>query len=314
MFNDWQYYAIKGISKLVCQLPYAAIASFGRKLGPIVAAVMKKQRRRGIFHVVRGLGCSQGEAEHIIDSLFCNLGQSLMEILYSPNLNTKNIANYVTLDHPERLEAALAENKGVIVLTGHIGNWEWMGASLSLYGYPVTTIVKRQPNDQVTRILNEYREMQGLEVFARGGSEMIGAARALKKKKLLGFLADQDGGFHGVPQVFLGKMSSTPVGPAVFARKFHSPIIPIFAVHDEIKHHRVMIGEVLHYEDTGNEEEDIARLTRKLAVLTEDFIKAHPAEWLWFQHRWSTEPEDIIALQKQNREEQSHEHGDTEEK
>lgn len=52
----------------------------------------------------------------------------------------------------------------------------------------------------------------------------------------------------------------------------------------------------MYYEDTGNKDEDIARLTRKMAVLTEQFIKDHPTEWLWFQHRWSTAPEEIIAL------------------
>ena len=150
---------------------------------------------------MRGMECDRGAAEQIMHALFQNLGQSLMEILYTPKLNKDNISQYVTLEHPERLDAALKENKGVIVLTGHIGNWEWMGASLALYGYPTTTIVKKQPNDQVTRLLNENREMMGLEVFARGGNEMIIAARALKRKKILGFLADQDGGFYGVPQL-----------------------------------------------------------------------------------------------------------------
>ena len=59
------------------------------------------------------------------------------------------------------------------------------------------------------------------------------------------------------------------------------------------------IGEIMHFEDTGNKDEDIARMTRKMAVITENFIKEHPTEWLWFQHRWSTEPEEIIALQKE---------------
>lgn len=296
MFKDWQYHLARGIGNVLCQLPYSVIISLGRSVGPLVGKILTKQRKRGIFHIMRGLSCSEAEANRIIDGLFQNLGQSLLEILYTPKLNKQNISQFVTLEHPERLEQALAANKGVIVLTAHIGNWEWMGAALALHGYPTTTIVKKQPNDQVTRLLNENREMMGLEVFARGGNEMIIAARALKRKKILGFLADQDGGFHGVPQVFLGKMSSTPKGPALFAGKFGSPILPIFAIHDEHHHHHVIIGDIMYYEDTGNPDEDVARLTRKMAVLTEQFIREHPTEWLWFQHRWSTEPEDIIAL------------------
>jgi KDO2-lipid IV(A) lauroyltransferase len=271
--------------------------------------MLKKQYVRGVWHIMRGMNCDKAEAVRLMDGLYANLGQSLMEILYTPNLNKDNISQFVTVDHPERLEAALAEDKGVIVLTGHFGNWEWMGASLSLYGYPTTTIVKNQPNSSVTRLLNENREMMGLEVFARGGNEMVIAARALKRKKLLGFLADQDGGFHGAPQMFLGKMSSTPKGPAMFARKFKSPILPIFAIHDDQHHNHVYIGEILHYEDTGDKDGDVTRLTQKLAILTEKFIREHPTEWLWFQHRWSTAPEEIIALQQEKQEAQSSETG-----
>ena len=302
MSKEWQYVTARKISRIVCCLSYPVVVFLGRKMGPVVEKFLKKQRERGVFHIVRGLGCGEAEAHRIITELFQNLGQSLLEILYTPKLTKENISKYVSIDHPERIEQALQENKGVIVLTGHVGNWEWMGAALALYGYPATTIVKRQPNDQVTRFLNENREMMGLEVFARGGSEMIGAAKALKRKKILGFLADQDGGFRGVPQVFLGKMSSTPVGPAMFARKFRSPIIPVFAVHDDNHHNQIIVGEIIHYEDTGNPDADITRLTRKLAVLTENFIKDYPTEWLWFQHRWSTAPEEIIALQKKTEE------------
>ena len=67
-----------------------------------------------------------------------------MEILYTPRLNPDNIRQYVTLDHPERLDEAMKEDKGVIVLTAHMGNWEWLGA-LAMYGYPASTIVKTRP-------------------------------------------------------------------------------------------------------------------------------------------------------------------------
>lgn len=268
---------------------------FGANLGPGYRKAIEKQYERGIFHIMRGMECDRGAAEQIMHGLFQNLGQSLMEILYTPKLNKDNISQYVTLEHPERLDAALKENKGVIVLTGHIGNWEWMGASLALYGYPTTTIVKKQPNDQVTRLLNENREMMGLEVFARGGNEMIIAARALKRKKYWDFWPIRTADFTAFPSPFGEDVVDAAGTGAV------RPQVPVaysadFAIHDEHHRHRVVIGEVMYYEDTGNKDEDIARLTRKMAVLTEQFIKDHPTEWLWFQHRWSTAPEEIIAL------------------
>lgn len=154
MGKEWQYHVARGFGKFLCCLPYPLIISLGRTLGPFVGKLMKKQRERGIFQIQRGLECSRPEAEAIMTEVFRNLGQSLMEILYTPRLNPDNIRQYVTLDHPERLDEAMKEDKGVIVLTAHMGNWEWLGA-LAMYGYPASTIVKNQANSAVTRLLNE---------------------------------------------------------------------------------------------------------------------------------------------------------------
>ena len=107
MSKEWQYHAARGFGKILCHLPYPFIISLGRKLGPLVGKLMKKQRNRGIFQIQRGLECSREEAERIMTEVFRNLGQSLMEILYTPNLNPGNIRDYVTLEHPERLDEAV---------------------------------------------------------------------------------------------------------------------------------------------------------------------------------------------------------------
>ena len=103
------------------------------------------------------------EAEQLINKLFKNLGRSVMEVLYMPNLTKSFINKHIEMRGVEHLEKAIAEDKGVIVLTGHVGNWEWMGAAMAAHGYPSTTIVKKQPNAQFTRLMNEYREMVGLD-------------------------------------------------------------------------------------------------------------------------------------------------------
>lgn len=297
MGKGWQYYVMRVLSAVVCLFSYERIIAWGRKLGPWGEKLLKKQRQRGLLQVRESLHCSTEEAERIIAEMFANLGQSLLEIMYTPRLQSENISSFVTLEHQERLEEALQADKGVIVLTGHFGNWEWLGASLALYGYPTTTIVKNQPNDQVTRFLNEYRIQKGLEVFPRGGNAMIIAARALKRKKILGFLADQDGGKEGIPCTFFGKIASSPKGAAQFSYKFGSPVIPVFAVHDANHHHRVVVGEAVTCPFCGDPRKDIAALTAAITAVTETWIRTYPSEWLWFQHRWNTPPEEMTALQ-----------------
>lgn len=297
MSNEWQYKALKGMSWLICQLPYSAVLKLGTALGPIYGLVAGKQKKRGIQNACIGLGISEVEASHLMDELFKNLTRSALEIMYMPNLNHEFISKHIEIRGKEYLEETLGQGKGVVVLTAHVGNWEWMAAALADNGYPTTTIVKKQPNAQFTRLLNEYREAAGIEVFARGGNELIRAARALKKKKLLGFLADQDGYVDGLPVPFLGQESSAVVGPATFAEKFGSPVLPIFMSRgDQLDHHIVHVLPPLYYKDTGNLEVDMYRLTEECCQVTEAFIKEHPEEWLWFQHRWNTKQHEINDL------------------
>lgn len=296
--NEWQYTILRGISSLVCKLSYNTILSIGTKLGPVYSLIAKKQKKRGMKNAMIGLAISEQEASDLMERLFCNLGRSVMEMLYMPNLTKEFIKEHIELRNAHILEGALAENKGVVVLTAHVGNWEWMGAALAAYGYPTTTLVKKQPNAQFTRLLNEYREMAGMEVFARGGSEVIRAAKAMKQKKLLGFLADQDGYVNGIPVPFLGQESSAVLGPATFAEKFKAPVVPIFSSRKPNGGHVIDVLPILRYEDTGHKDVDLYRLTERMIQVTEDFVKAHPDEWLWFQHRWRTQPHEIIDYDK----------------
>ena len=302
MSNEWQYKVLKGLSRAVCHLSYPTILRIGAALGPVYSLVAGRQKKRGIQNVQVGMNLEEAQAAQLLDRLFKNLGRLAMEILYMPKLSQAFILDHIEMRGMEYLDQALAENKGVIVLTAHAGNWEWMGAALAAHGYPSTTIVKKQPNAQLTRMLNEYREMVGMEVFARGGSEMIKAAKALKKKKLLGFLADQDGYIHGLPVPFLGQDSSAVVGPATFAQKFGSPVVPIFASRKpDLSGHIVHILPPLRYVDTGHPDEDMYRLTEETVQVTEAFIKEHPDEWLWFQHRWNTKYDEIIDIEEKLR-------------
>ncbi len=288
MKGNIQYLLLKTVSKLICLLPYSWIVHIGRGLGLLYYLAAKRQRERAIEQAISGLKISRQQAEKNIHNLFYNLGQMVAEVLYTPKLTAENIEQYVSMEGADYLSEALKLGHGVVVLTAHIGNWEWMAAALSFAGFPITTIAKPQPNSQYTRILDEYRAMAGIEVFNRGTSEIVRAARALKKNKVLGFLADQDGGSQGIFVDFFGKKASTPVGPAIFAKKFDSVIIPIFAYRRPQGGHHVVIEPPLDYERQVSDEQEIYQNTVKMTKIIEEAVTAHPEDWLWFMKRWNT--------------------------
>ncbi|MDR3592309.1 MAG: lysophospholipid acyltransferase family protein [Negativicutes bacterium] len=288
MTNSWQYYTIKLASRLVCLLSYPLLLRLGKLLGRLYYHIASRQRDRALAQIQQSLGVSPCEAERIVRNLFCNLGQTFLEVMYIPALSPARMRQYVTMENRQYLDEAVAAGKGVAVLTAHVGNWEWLGAALALFGYPVASIVKRQPNDQHTQILNEYRKMVGIEVFSRGTTELVAAAKALKQGRVLGFFSDQDAGVDGIFIDFLGKMASTPVGLAVFARRFAIPVVPVFMVRRPEGGHRIMVSPPLSFVKTADADADIHRFTAEATKIIEDVIRQHPQEWLWFQKRWNT--------------------------
>ena len=286
------YWLLMLLSRIICCLPHSALLTLGRGAGILYYRFIKKQRQRAIRQMMAGLAISEEEAKKLVKASFINMATNVFEIFYMPRLNENNFRAYIDIEHLERLTDALAEGHGVVVLTGHIGTWEWLSAAFTLSGLPVTAIAKPQPNEQYTRVLNDLRATIHVEIFSRGTSELLAAARALKQGKILGFLADQDAGPGGAFIDFLGRPASTPMGPAVFSRKFNAPVIPAFILRQEDGRHRVIVGEALRYEDHGDTDRDLYDFTVRMTRILERVVRENPTQWLWFQKRWNTPPEE----------------------
>ena len=291
------YNALMFLSRLVRFLPYGLLLFLGKILGNLYYIFVKKQRERAVKQMMPALQISETEARKLVRESFVNLARNMLDILYMPNLNEKNWSEYIEIDHLEKMKDALAQGHGVVVLTGHIGTWEWLSAAFTLNGLPVTAIAKLQPNQEYSRALDDLRATIHVEIFNRGTSELLAAGRALKKGKILGFLADQDAGPGGAFLDFLGKTASTPMGPAVFSKKFNSPVLPAFIIRKPNGRHLVKIFDVLKFEDTGDTDGDLFRFTEKMTRILESVIRENPTQWIWFQKRWNTPPE----MQKQGK-------------
>ena len=298
MLSNVKYHLLKMVSSILCRMPYKNILAIGSFLGPAIMNRIPKQRNRGIEQIMTGLLCEREDAERLLNKVYQRVGMSAMEMLYMPRLCREklHIDEYVSIDHPEYLEAAYAEGKGIVGLTAHVGNWEWLGAGLALHGYDTSAIGKKQKDDALMRIINEYRAESGEHIYltGTGGYEMIAAARSMKKNHILGFLSDNDGDRVGLPVRCMKRIFSFPQGPVVFAKKFKAPVLPIFVVRNEdCIGNTICVGKHFYYEETGDKKHDLLVNAQKMATIMEEFIKAHPADWMWFQHLFWTEPWSI---------------------
>ncbi|MBE6099182.1 MAG: lipid A biosynthesis acyltransferase [Anaerovibrio sp.] len=288
------YKLLMFLSWVACRTPYSLLMKAGSGLGKLYYKFIKKQRNLAIKQMRESLKIDEAEAQRLVRESFINMGKNFMEVLYMPALNKENFTKHIEVVNLNTMKAALAEKRGVVVLTGHVGNWEWLSAAFTMNDLPVSAIAKQQPNMDYTNALNDLRATIDVEIFSRGTSELLSAAKALKKGRILGFLADQDAGPGGAFIEFLGKTASTPMGAAVFAKKFNSPIIPAFILRQPDGHHKVLVGDILRYEDTGDADKDLFNLTYKMTKILEKVILDNPTQWLWFQKRWNTPPEQRV--------------------
>lgn len=211
----------------------------------------------------------------------------VVEVMRFPLLNPDNINQLVKVEGLEYLDAAYKQHKGVIMATGHYGNWELLGATVALHGYPMLSITRKQNNSHMDKFINEYRQMVGQKVaYNRGKEGLLSISRMLKEKHLLGILYDQDTNDDGVRIDLFGKDSIVPMGVAALSRLHGSPILPIFMHNNDDGTCTAKIYPPLYTPKTKDREQDLYQVTRELVLILEHEIIAHPEMWFWVHDRW----------------------------
>lgn len=282
------YYIVKLFSKLMCISPRFVRNLLVHFLGSVAVLVVPRWRMQMAEANIREcLGVSDERAKQIAADSLHRFGRMVIEVMRFPLLNEKTIHEQVQVEGLEYLEAAYAEGKGVIMATGHYGNWELLGATVALHGYPMLSITRKQNNSHMDKAINEFREMVGQQVtYNRGKHGLLAISRMLKEKNLLGVLFDQDTNDDGVELDLFGKRSVIPMGAAALSRIYGSPILPIFMHNNDDGTCCAKIYPPLYTPKTGDKQRDFYQVTRKLVDILEMEIINHPEMWFWVHDRW----------------------------
>ncbi|MBN1504535.1 MAG: lysophospholipid acyltransferase family protein [Candidatus Eisenbacteria bacterium] len=289
------YLLVLGIVKLAQALPHGAALRFGSWLGRFAFSVARMRRRIATDNLRAAFPDHPAtELERIARRTYRNLGMSLVEYARLPVTTAEQMAERISVRGFEHFDAALERGKGAVLVTGHFGSWELMGARLKSQGYPVNFLVGEQSNAAVDKLMNDLRKSQGIGIISMGAS-MRNVLKALKQNQFVAMLSDQDAGSRGVFVDFLGRPASTPFGPASFAVRTGAALICGFMVREGLSRHRVTLeAPLLPVEGAGDEEESL-RLTQEYTSLLERYVRDKPDHWLWLHRRWKTRPERVAA-------------------
>ena len=266
---------------------------WGKTLGRWAFFLLRDARKTTLKNLnsVFGKTKTQEQLRKIGLNVFENIGKNAADVARFPKLNLSKIDKMIDVKGLEHFHSAYEKGKGVIVLTGHIGNFELLAACLSLKGYKVSVIGRDVYDPRLNTLLVKNRESVGLENIS-SSQDVRKAIKTLRTGTALGIVADQDSTrVKGIFVNFFGRAAKTPVGPALFHLRLGSPIIPIIILRNGTEKYKMLVKPALEFRPRGDKKKDIEELTQRYTEILEQAIRDHPSEWVWMHKRWKSRPD-----------------------
>ncbi len=262
-----------------------AVQRFGRVLGRLAWLFGRRDRRRALDHLALAFPeRTERDRKALARAAFLHQGMNLAETLHLLTRDCADVARYVEVEGWERVEALRAAGRGVLIVTGHCGNWELLAAAINCRGLGMRVVARALDEPELQDLLVALRDRFGSRTIERGRP---GAARELLKALrdgALGMLIDQDTRVEGVWVPFFGMPAYTPVGAAKVALRPDVAAVPTFIERREDGSHLARFLEPLELPDDPTEA--TALITRAI----EEQVRRRPEQWVWMHRRWRRRP------------------------
>jgi KDO2-lipid IV(A) lauroyltransferase len=288
--NDLIYYTARAVILLLGTLPLSLLTALGSFLGRMVFLLAAGERAKTLGNIVFALpGLSEKERVKLASDVFAHFGRSAFEMVKYRNWPLERVVQLVEkAEGWEHFERAYAKGRGALMVTAHLGNWEILAAWFASR-VPVAVVAQKLYDPRFDGLITALRERWGSSVIQRGGA-LKGILKALRGRKAIGVLCDQDTGADGVFVPFFGKPAWTQSGVARIAKKTGAPLVPIFIVRQLNGHYVLHIEPEIEAPRTGSEEGDIRTTVERMTEIIERYIRLHPVQWVWMHERWRHRP------------------------
>jgi len=251
---------------------------------------LKKQRNTILANLDVAFG-NQMRVEEKIEiarEMVTNVFKGLFEGFYIASPFRKKVDGIVTLEGREHLDQALARGKGVIALSAHFGNFTMLGTVMVRENYPFYMVIRHPKSKPVARVFQMFRDLSGQKsISTQPWRECLKKMlNCLRNNQIICLITDENKRRGGVKVDFFGHNSPTAVGPAVFSLRTGAAIVPMFIVRQKDDTHKIIIEPPLEVNLTGNQAEDIRRITSTFTERIEWYIRTYPTQWFWLNRRW----------------------------
>ena len=234
---------------------------------------------------------SQSERTRLVRDSMLNVGRHVGEFSRFSGMSRETLRRSIDCEGLDHIDAALSLGRGAIIVSAHLGAWEMIPFTLSAFGYPFDSLVRRIENPAVERLLETIRSRFGNRTIDKRGAARSMLA-SLRAGNLLALMVDINVVRNkGIFVDFFGVPACTTFIAAKLALRTGAPLVPVFIPWDERRRSYVLqVGAPLTVECSGDEEKDVRQLTENFTKLVEEQVRRYPDQWLWIHKRWRTQP------------------------
>jgi KDO2-lipid IV(A) lauroyltransferase len=282
-----EYYGLRGAVRALNLVGFSTAGRVGERIGAlgyrplgIRRAVVERQVRAAFP------GLAEGEVLRIARASYEHLGRTTIETALMPSFGRERILGlFEGIEGWETVERLRAQGRGILFVSGHLGNWELGGAFIAANGMPLEAVARRMQNPLFDAYITETRERIGMSVI-HDADAVRRVPRATREGHGVAMLVDQGAvGLASTWVPFFGRLAKTPRGPAVFALRLQAPVVFAVAI-------RQPSGKyVMHFEEvpvapTGEREADVEQIVKDYTSTLERWVRRYPEQYFWHHRRW----------------------------
>jgi KDO2-lipid IV(A) lauroyltransferase len=232
-------------------------------------------------------GRAGDDPEPLVRSIFRTSARNFMDLIIIPRHRKSTFLTSVRLREGSwrTLDDALAAGKGGLLVTGHLGCFDYIGQALVARDYKLTAVTGRTTSRFIFDGVTSLRGSRGLAMVEPTPSGVRAVMKAVRRNEFAVFVADRDFFQNGYDVTFMGQETTLPPGPVRIARETGAPIIPILSRRVP-RGHEVSFGEPFFVERTDDMKADMAAGMERLVAALERWIIASLDQWVMFQRVW----------------------------
>ncbi len=279
----------RGFRGMVRALPHRAARPLGAALGDLARRLDPRHPRVARYNLEVAMpALGPEERRRLIARCFRHFGSMLIDNVSLGRFGPVALCERLTLDGWHHLAAAEDRDRGTLIVSAHLGNWEVIGYALALYRGTTQVVARPTRNRLVERDLLRFRQRFGNRIFYKRG-----AARrmlsAIKRHERVAYVIDQR--VHpneGIETPFFGQTSFTSPLLAVLSLRTGAPVVPIFAYPEPPDRFRIVVQPPIEPPEraAGSQEAAVLELTLRYLEVIEEAIRRRPEMWLWMHERW----------------------------